>query len=254
MINLKKIPVVALARLKRKWSRNAGVRRRRMIRFYRQFIRPGDLVFDVGAHTGSRTSIFLHLAGTSGKIVAFEPQRTCAEILCRTFACAPNVVVVPEALGTRAGTAEMMISNAKTVSTLSEEWIETARKTRRFGEEVRWDGRERIVVDTLDNAIEKFGTPSFIKIDVEGYEKEVLAGLSRRLRTVLSIEFVPELLHNTETCLNVLSPLNSISCNFSLGETFTFALGSWVPPGELLDHLGTLRGTLENGDIYVRLG
>lgn len=67
------------ARALRAWGPDDAAR----LEFYSQFIHPGDLVFDVGANVGNRTKIFLRLGA---RVVAFEPQASCARVLQRALA------------------------------------------------------------------------------------------------------------------------------------------------------------------------
>ena len=55
---------------------------KRYIKFYQQFIKPNDLVFDVGANMGNRTKLFLKLGA---KVIAFEPQKICSDYLKSEF-------------------------------------------------------------------------------------------------------------------------------------------------------------------------
>lgn len=160
--------------------------RRRMRDFYAGFIRPGDLCFDVGANLGDRTAVFLRLGA---RVVAVEPQARCRRRLLRRFGRNPRVVLVPRALGAQPGAAEMKVSEADTISSLSADWIARVQASGRFAG-YAWNQTERVEVTTLDALIREHGTPAFCKIDVEGFEAEVLKGLSAPLRAV-SFEFTP---------------------------------------------------------------
>ena len=156
---------------------------------YCQFMGRNDLVFDIGANEGNRTKIFAQL---SRQVIAVEPQPSCVTSLQAQFGANPKIRIVPKALGAREGSAEIMISNATGISSLSPTWVQAVRDSGRFSG-FTWAGKQTVEVTTLDSLIEEFGSPGFIKIDVEGYEFEVLSGLSRPVRA-LSFEFVPEYL------------------------------------------------------------
>ncbi len=74
----------------------------------------------------------------------------------------------------------------------------SVRDTGRFGGP-DWNGSLTIEVSTLHDEIARFGTPSFIKIDVEGYEGKVLAGLDSQVRA-LSFGFTLESFAATREC------------------------------------------------------
>lgn len=226
------------------------------MQFYAQFVKHGTTCFDIGANIGNRTKIFLELVGSKGKTVAVEPQDFCCKILQKSFSNRSNFFLEKKALGATSGDAEIFISNETTVSTMSEEWIKQASNSKRFGEETVWSKSAKVTVSTLDLLLEKYGLPSFIKIDVEGYEREVVSGLSKPIRTCFSLEFVPEFLASTFDCLNHLSSLGKIECNYSLNETLTLSLNTWVSIHEVKEILSSYKKVNDNslfGDVYVRL-
>src|ERR1051325_7606598 len=75
-----------------KWTENDE----RRFNFYKQLINPGDLVFDVGANLGNRTKAFLKLGA---HVVAFEPQRMCADFLEAMLKNDRHFKLVKKALG-----------------------------------------------------------------------------------------------------------------------------------------------------------
>src|SRR5260370_10029455 len=96
-------------------------KRRRARAFYAGLIRPGHLAFDVGAHLGDRTTVFLALGA---RVVAVEPQPLLAEFLARLHGRTPEFALVRAALGAKTGEATLLIADSNpTVATLSPEWI-----------------------------------------------------------------------------------------------------------------------------------
>src|SRR5262245_65458097 len=86
-------------------------------------------------------------------------------------------------LGPAEGQAEMMISDANTCSSLSAEWVDAVVRSDRFAGQ-RWSREQTVTMTTLDWLIERYGAPAFVKIDVEGFESEVIKGLTRRVKAV----------------------------------------------------------------------
>jgi FkbM family methyltransferase len=231
-------------------SGSTARRRHHSEAFYRQFVRDGDLCFDVGANVGNRTEVFLNLGA---KVVAIEPQPACVEALRKQYGGNRRLVVIPKALGSRPGVGELMLSPANALSSMSEDWLRTVKKSGRFGafQANSWKESTAVPITTLDEMIQEFGTPEFCKIDVEGYEAEVLRGLSRPIR-VLSFEFTPEFISGTRECLQILAKLGPCEFNYSVGESLRFALGHWVSADELERTLTTMRDNTVFGDVYVR--
>src|SRR5215475_11533765 len=98
-----------------------GARVRAMDTLYSQFIAPGDLVFDVGAHVGDRVAAFRRLGA---RVVAVEPQPALHRTLGLLFGRDRNVMLVRAAVGRHSVTAEMRINlDNPTLSTLSDDFI-----------------------------------------------------------------------------------------------------------------------------------
>ena len=217
-------------------------------RLYSQFIKPGDLVFDVGANRGTRVDVFRDLGAT---VVAVEPQEHCVAILQRKFR--QQVFCEQVALGSAVGEAEMMIrDDADTSSTLSKEFIEAAENygAPKINDSV-WNRKITVKVSTLDNLIAKYGCPSFCKIDVEGYEYEVLMGLSQPV-SAISIEFHPMLFEALVRNIKRLQALGFHEYNYSMGETMRLALSSWISADDIVSLISRMPRDLAYGDIYVR--
>jgi FkbM family methyltransferase len=217
-------------------------------KFYSNFINPNDLVFDVGANMGNRVTPLLNLGA---KVVAVEPQEQCQKILKRKFGS--RIKIVPMGLGETEETKDFFVSNAHTISSFSKDWIDSVKEDR--FKEYTWAKPIKIQITTLDKLIEKYGFPKFIKIDVEGYELEVLKGLTSPVR-VVSFEYtVPEQIQKAIDCISQIEKYNSeIECNFSKGESMEFALEKWVKPTDFKNYIATQEFISTGfGDIYVRM-
>jgi FkbM family methyltransferase len=212
-------------------------------------VRPGDLCFDIGANIGSRSRV---LRALGARVVAVEPQPQCLTTLKRLFRGDPQVAIEPYAVGAEPGEADLLIGSAHVLSTLSREWISATQSSGRLATSY-WNQTMRVGVTTLDALIGKHGVPSFAKIDVEGFEAQVIQGLSCPIDTI-SLEFTPEYLQSAFACLDRLATLAPLTANFSLGETMTMELSEWVSREELIARLGALaNNTAIIGDVYIRM-
>lgn len=221
---------------------------RRMQRFYAQFIQPGDLCFDIGAHVGNRLWAWSKLGA---QVVALEPQPLCMKLLRRWFGQRPGVTLVEAAVGATEGEATLWISErTPTVTTLSTAWIDRVQQADSFAD-VAWQTQIVVPVTTLDALIAQYGMPTFCKIDVEGFEADVLQGLSHPL-PVLSIEYVPATKEVALACIAELQRLGTYEFNWSVGEQHRWQSPRWLPPDEMAAQIKRLRVDDKSGDIYAR--
>lgn len=218
----------------------------RLRRFYAALVRPGDLAFDVGAHVGNRSRA---LAAAGARVIALEPQPLFQGVLRRLLPS--SAVLLPQAVGARPGRTTLAISRRHpTVSTLSTAWIDRVSTDDGF-RGVAWDRTVEVEVTTLDALIERFGRPAFVKIDVEGLEPEILAGLSTPVQS-LAFEYLPAALEGAEACIGRLSTLGDYVYNRVVGEEHRFCHADWMAGPAMMQ---VLRADTSgrSGDVYARL-
>jgi FkbM family methyltransferase len=135
-------------------------------------IRPGDCVWDVGANVGFYSELFAAAAGPSGKVISFEPSPSCVVLLeerRRDLATRAPWEIVPVALSDKDGEAWLSVIGGETAPSnhlagrdeASTVQVRTAR-----GDSLLAAGHQ---------------APAVIKIDVEGFEGEVLDGMGSML-------------------------------------------------------------------------
>jgi FkbM family methyltransferase len=228
------------------FNRQKQYRRRKMRDFYAPFVRRGDLVFDVGANIGTYSELFSELGAT---VVAIEPNRRCCENL-RKLASARRVYVEECAVGDMPGKAKLRICEESGISTLTDQWYEKSRQSQ-YHRDSKWVGEQEVNISTLDQMAARYGVPSFVKIDVEGYDDFVLRGISF-LPLALSFEFnrmAPEV---ALRCLETETLAGGYRFNYMRGMEMRLALESWVTAAELQERLDELAGKEEYGDVLAR--
>jgi FkbM family methyltransferase len=218
-------------------------------RLYRQFVSPGDLCFDVGAHVGNRTGALLAIGA---RVVAVEPQPLMANTLRRLYGSNPRFTLVGSAVASQSGKAEMLTSTrTPTVSTLSVEWTNQMKQTASFSD-VQWDAKAPVEVTTLDALIAQFGNPVFCKLDIEGYEYEALNGLGRPIQTI-SFEYLPGAKDRSQACLERLTELGDYEFTLIKGEYPRFAIPNWISSTDLNRILSEIPANGRAGEVYAQL-
>ncbi len=180
------------------------------------------------------------------RVVCVEPQPKCLAMLTEKYHRNSQVIVVPKAVAAQPGIMPLYLcESASTIATFSEKW-----KTGRF-RDYSWESIVDVSVTTLDILMQKFGVPTFCKIDVEGFEYQALQGLSSSI-PILSFEFTKEFISDAELCMDYLSSLGDVEFNYALGEAPVLVLSCWINADKLLSGLGHIADNLLWGDVYAR--
>lgn len=234
-------PLRAFDRVIRPWQRE---RLASHVALYKALMPRDSLCFDVGANIGEKSEALLK-AGM--RVIAFEPNvRVHRELLARV-GDHPNWSLIA------AGA-----SNAPDVLKLN-----VRRSHGQTGFHEQWETSEVVAtayapVTTLDAVIRKSGPPAYVKIDVEGWELEVLRGLTAPV-PLLSFEFHlnAEQIKATRQCLQRLAEISGrYEINITPAEQAAFCWPDWKPIRDAIDWFpGDLRNALRRpyGDVFARL-
>jgi FkbM family methyltransferase len=218
-----------------------------MDRLYARFVKPGDLVFDVGSHVGDRIAAFRRLGC---RVVACEPQPALVKTLRLIYGRDANVTIEPVAVGAAAGEIELAINiDNPTVSTASRDFVQASQGAPGWQGQV-WGKRVKVAMTTLDALIARHGTPAFMKIDVEGFEAEALAGLTQPV-PALSFEFTTIQRDVAQACLKRCAALGYVRYNAALGESQTLVHADWQSAEAIARWVDELPMEANSGDVYA---
>ena len=209
-----------------------------------KLLNSGDLFFDIGAHLGEKSKKILDKNLT---IVMLEPLPQCVKQLRESFKNIKNVQILEKAVGRTVGNMKLEVnSKIPTISTMAKHW-----KNGRFSNQ-EWDQKISVEVTTLDRLIKIYGLPNYIKIDVEGFELDVILGLSQKAG-IISFEFTSEFLDQSIKCLNHLEKIGYNKFNFSIGESRKFYT-EWSNTENLISKLKneSKNNKLLWGDVYCK--
>ena len=220
-------------------------------------IRKGDTVFDIGANRGGFADVFLRLG--AAKVVCLEPDPSCVKMLREKFKADPRVEIVAAGVGEKEGEMDLFISEVDGVSTFSEEFKSLEEKEYSG----KYVGKHLVAITSLDALISKHGRPSYIKIDVEGFELQVLSGLSKKINFV-SFEFRRQMLPEAKECTKKLMALGRCSFTYTHYDPTKPAFPhGWMgceelfetiknEPKSLMDATGDIN-FYRTGDIFARI-
>lgn len=235
---------------RRRMRRKVLARRDLIGTLWRHVVRPNDLAFDIGANVGDRSAALLHIGA---RVVAVEPNPELATYLRAKYSYHPRIQIVEAGVGALEEQRTLYVSSNSAISTLNADWVE-AMNQRSGWEDGRpqWNRPQQIRMTTLDALIREHGLPAFVKIDVEGFELQVLSGLTQPI-PALAFEITPEFADPLVACINLLEALDHYEYNFSEGEGFRFDLPTWVEAATAKSMLRERCAALYWGDCYARL-
>lgn len=229
--------------------RGSPAHHRGLVNLYRPLVPKGGLVFDVGSHVGDRVRAFRALGAT---VVAVEPNPRLTRVLRLLHGRDPGVRLEAVALSDQEGMGRLRVNRANpTVSTLSDDFVAAARDADGWREQV-WDAAVDTRVTTLDALISRHGRPDFVKIDAEGLEDRIMAGLSTPV-PALSFEITMIARDVGLAALERAIALGFHAFAFSHGESHVIADLGWTDGPALADALRTMPDSVNSGDVYALL-
>ena len=161
---------------------------RHEIALLKKYIKKGDVVLDIGANIGFYTKILSDLVGETGKVYAFEPDKTNFSHLKKNAGNLTNVEFINKAVSDKTGTITLYQSDLLNVDHKTYETKDYTSKT-------------EIESVAMDDIIPKHRV-DFIKIDIQGFEYFAFQGMQQIFKTnedlKIITEFYPLGLHNAK--------------------------------------------------------
>jgi FkbM family methyltransferase len=228
------------------FSRHKLAARRQLTGFYSQFIRPGDLVFDVGANVGIYADAFTELGA---RVVAIEPNPECVRLL-RKLSERTHVQVEPCAVSDTPGSVLLQLSELNQLSSANPEWRSMVERSPDHGGG-RWSERIEVESITLDQLAKRYGVPQFVKIDVEGFDDRVMFGMSFQ-PAALSFEFNRLLPSVGWRCFDAPILEDNYEFNFQDAIQLRCVLPAWLSRAKFAERLENLVGPNQSGDVVAR--
>ena len=173
------------------------------------------MIFDIGANHGLFTDVCLQQF-PGKKIVTIEANPHLYNVLLAKYNNNSQVIVLHTLVSKDTDTLiPFYLSNADTISTASTDWITKSRFTGSY----IWYEPIMLKSKSLDSLIEEYGIPDLIKIDVEGYEYEVLSGLSKKAKEIC-FEWAEEQYENINKTCEHLESIGYTQFGFIEGDEY----------------------------------
>jgi FkbM family methyltransferase len=195
---------------------------RKAIDFYSSFLdthSSNDLVYDIGANKGNKVKAFLKMGF---KVIAVEPEKKALSTLHWRFGKNKNVTIVENGVSDKEGELTIHIAESRSgLNTLSEKWVNSleTKKENRWHKKHSFKNGYSIEVTTLAHLFSKYGLPYFLKIDVEGYESQVIKGVNQAPAFISFETNLPEFLQETIDSIQYLISLsNKMLFNYSVAD------------------------------------
>jgi FkbM family methyltransferase len=209
------------------------------VALYRQLIASGDLCFDIGANIGNKTAAML---AAGAKVIAVEPQPKLVRELRARFG--NRAIIVSSAVSSDYGSAKLYLYQSNVLASLERDWHEEGSI-----------GEIDVNVTTLDDLISRYGLPALCKIDVEGHERSVLRGLSKRIEIII-IEYHTDdkSIIATNECIRLLGQFGTMKLNFTAREEAKLLFSQWIDDGNFHEYFPKCVQSHWWGDIIIRFG
>jgi len=217
--------------------------------FYAGFIYPEMKIIDVGANVGNYSKVFVNCGA---QVIGIEPQQYCQNLLKARFLNNKHFKLIPKASGSKISIAKIHKTQSHTIASMNPNWIEHVKKTNRFSGE-NWNTMEEVTVTTLDTIINDNFLPNYIKIDVEGFELEVLKGLTKAVDYISFEITLPETKNMAIDCVNEICRIGNYV--FAIPNNNQLAdITIWQTKQQIMELLETLSqsSTSVSSDIFCK--
>lgn len=214
----------------------------KLTKFYSKLIHKNSLCFDVGANVGLKSIVFLK---NGARVIAFEPQKNCIPSLQKIDNKYSNFKFLSKGIDITAGKRELHLSNYSEIATFSETFKNTYN-----GDYIQWNKKETVETLTINDCIESFGIPEFCKIDIEGYECEIIRSLKYNI-PIIEFEFLAGFLNKVLQLIELISDKNT-RFNYTKNENSKFEIKEWIDSVQFIKIIKTFPNNKFHTNVFVK--
>ena len=217
--------------------------------FLRLMVPERSLIFDIGANKGDYTNYYLRLGA---HVISVEPDQENVAVLKSRFFWNKRVCIVNKAISDKKGEDQIFIlKSGSGLNTMSRKWVESLQdpSINRWHKEHVFENSYTIQTTTLSDLISVYGKPFFIKVDVEGYEYNVIKTLNEKIQLLNLEANLPEFLEETILSIQHLIGVWS-DYEFNICNNCKFVFEVWKNGQDFCDLIRSTEGRYL--DIWVR--
>lgn len=200
-----------------------------------KFLKSGDLCFDVGCHMGRKARA---MRDCGAQVIGIEPEPVAQQMLELEFRNDSKFTLVRMALADQPGKMTLHRNENLSMTSFRDGWGDVV-------EDIT------VEVTTLDKLIHRFGLPVYCKVDVEGFEDRVFAGLTQPLPLV-SFEIHQHEVDRAVQCLKLFQRLGFATTNLTPMDSAAFSFDGFITINEMIDELQNKWRWGSRCDLYVR--
>ncbi len=194
-------------------------------------------IFDIGANYGWITLTFLKFVS---QVIAYEPDFNNLKILRYRFGAKRHLVIEAKAISNNIeGAVFYQNKNSSALNTLSLKWVDALSNGVHREKKIFTSENYQVETSTLDIEMKKYGKPVFLKVDVEGHEKEVFEGLSSTIPLIIFEANLPEFTKETIDIIERLVKIDQLT-TFNYSYTYRIMLDNYISGNEMIEVIKTL--------------